>query len=344
MTFQFSHPNSMYWLWAIAAIAVLAWWGLRARRRDAQRFADNPMLERIAPHLSFLRPAIRATLAIAALAFLVVALADPRWGHRRIDVRRRGMDVVFVVDVSRSMLAQDASPNRLDRAKLFVQDAISEMAGDRIGLVDFAGDATLRSPLTLNYNALETSLEELTTRSARRGGSLLGDAIRTAAEAFPDQEQGGKAIIVLSDGEDMDSFPAEASATAWNDHGARVYAVGIGDAGDGARIPITVNGETTWLVFEGQEVWSRMDPRLLEDVALNGGGQFIPAGTRLVELGTFFESWITEIDVRDREETTAIRATPRFQWFAGLALGLFLLESLVSERRGRVPSMEGTTE
>lgn len=335
MTIQFGHPESLYWLWLAAGIAVLAWWGLSRRRRNARCFAENPLLARIAPRLSFLRPAVRAALAVAAIVALVFALTDPRWGNRYVEVDRRGMDVVFVVDVSRSMLAQDASPNRLERSRLFIQDAIAQMAGDRIGLVDFAGDATLRSPLTLNYDALETSLEELTPRSSNRGGSLLGDAIREAANAFPDSEPGGKAIVVLSDGEDMDSFPVQAAEKAWNEHGVRVYTVGIGDAQDGARIPVVNRDQTSWLTFEGQEVWSKMDPMLLNEVAEAGGGRFVPAGTRLVDLGTFFEEWITEIDMKDRDEIMAMQSIPRFQWFAGLALALLLLESLVSERRGR---------
>lgn len=335
MTIQFGHPESLYWLWLVAGIAVLAWWGLRKRRRNARRFAEHPLLARIAPRLSFLRPAIRAALAIVAIVTLVIALTDPRWGNRYVEVNRRGMDIVFVVDVSRSMLAEDASPNRLDRSRLFVQDAIAKMAGDRIGLVDFAGDSTLRSPLTLNYDALETSLEELTPRSSNRGGSLLGDAIRKAANAFPESEPGGKAIVILTDGEDMDSFPVEAAEKAWTEHGVRIYTVGIGDAVDGARIPVMMNGQPSWLTFEGQEVWSKMDPMLLTEVAEAGGGQFVPAGTRLVDLGTFFEDWITEIDLKDRDEIVAMQSTPRFQWFAGLAFALLLLESLVSERRGK---------
>ena len=335
MSLHFGHLASLNWLWLVAAIAILAWWGLSRRRRAARTFADHPLLATIAPRLSFLRPSIRASLAVLGLIALVVALTDPRWGNRYVEVERRGMDVVFVVDVSQSMLAGDASPNRLDRSRLFIQDAIDAMAGDRIGLVDFAGDATLRSPITLNYDALETSLEELTPKSSTRGGSMLGDAIRTAANAFSDTEPGGKAIVVLSDGEDMDSFPVEAARKAWDEYGARVYTVGIGDTVDGARIPIRMNGQTSWLTYKGQEVWTKMNPSLLQEVAQAGGGEFIPAGTRLVDLGTFFEDWITTIDMKDREDITTLQSTPRFQWFAGLALMLLLLESLISERRSR---------
>ena len=141
--------------------------------------------------------------------------------------------------------------------------------------------------------------------------------------------------MVLSDGEDMESFPVQAAEKAWNEHGVRVYTVGIGDAQDGARIPIFDGGQSTWLTHQGQEVWSRMAPILLNEVAQAGGGQFVPAGTRLVDLGNFFENWITEIDLKDREDIVAMQSTPRFQWFAGLAFVLFLLESVISERRSR---------
>jgi Ca-activated chloride channel family protein len=327
------HPAALHWLWLVAGVGALAWWGLAARRRGLRRFADHALLARLAPQLSLFRPAVRSICSIAGLMLLVLALADPRWGVRYLETEQRGMDVMFVVDVSRSMLAGDASPSRLDRATLFIEDAVDAMAGDRVGLVDFAGDASIRSPLTLNYDAFKTSLAELSPRDTTRGGSMLGDAIRTAAEAFPDDEPIGKAIVVLTDGEDMDSFPVEAAAAAFRDHGARVYTVGIGDSDDGARIPTLVNGQPSWLRYQGAEVWSRMDPELLTEVADAGGGVFVPAGTGLVDLGEFFEDWITIIDQRDRGTSNAREMIPRFRWFAVPALVLLLIDPLISNRR-----------
>ncbi len=333
MPSMFQHPESLHWLWAVAALGLVAWWGIAARRRGLRRFADHPLVTRLAPRLSLFRPAMRAALSITGLALVVAALADPRWGVRYVETDQRGMDVVFVMDVSRSMLAGDASPDRLDRARLFVEDAVDAMAGDRVGLVDFAGDATVRSPLTLNYDAFKTSLAELSPRDAMRGGSMLGDAIREAADAFPDDEPVGKAIVILTDGEDMDSFPVEAAEAAWRDHGARVYTVGIGDSVDGARIPTMTNGQRTWVRHDGAEVWSRMDPSLLREVADIGGGVFVEAGTSLVDLGEFFDEWITTIDQRARGTSTAREMIPRFRWFAIPAFILLLVESLISNRR-----------
>ena len=335
MDLNFQHLDSLVWLWLVAGIGLLAWWGVLARRRAIRRFAEAPMLARLAPRPSMFRISIRSVLAVTGLFFLVLALADPRWGVRYVEVNRRGMDVMFVVDVSRSMLARDASPSRLDRARLFIEGAVDSMAGDRVGLVDFAGTATIKSPLTLNYDAFENAVEELSPRSATRGGSMLGDAIRVAADAFGNDEPGGKAIVILSDGEDMDSFPIEAAEAAQRDHGVRVYTVGIGDPTDGARIPTVIDGQPSWLLYENQEVWTRMDPDLLQGVADAGGGVFVPAGTSLVDLGDFFQGWITTIDLQDQEEGVARQLIPRFQWFAGLALACFLCESLIAVRRRR---------
>ncbi len=333
MNLDFEHPGALAWLWLVPIVGLVVAWSLAARRRQLDRFADHPLLRRLAPEASVFRPLVRGVLSIAALALLVIALADPRWGVRYVEANRRGMDVMFVIDVSRSMLAGDATPSRLDRAKLFVEDAVDSMAGDRVGLVDFAGDAVIRSPLTLNYDALKTSLAELTPRSASRGGSMLGDAIRKAADSFPDDQPGGKAIVVLSDGEDMGSFPVEAAATAWREHGARVYTVGLGDDGEGARIPIVDRGQRTWLRFEGEEVWTRMDPTLLARVAEAGGGVFVPAGTSLVDLGEFFDDWISTIDLRDGASIESRQRIPRFQWFAIAALVLLVVEATISNRR-----------
>lgn len=333
MTSSFENPEAFRWLGLVLALGLLMIWSLNGRRRVLKRFADHPTLIRLAPRLSLLRPALRSVLTVLALGLLVIAMADPRWGTRYVETDRRGMDVYFVLDVSRSMLAEDASPSRLDRARLFIEEAVEAMAGDRVGLIDFAGSATVRSPLTLNYDAFITSLEEVTPRNAARGGSMLGDAIRLAADAFPDDEPGGKAIVVLSDGEDMGSFPAEAAAVAWKDHGARVYTVGIGDDGDGSRIPLSIDGQRTWVKHEGREVWSRMDPATLSSIAQAGGGAFVPAGTSLVDLGEFFDDWIETIDRRDQAAMVTQQTTPRFHWFAGAALVLLVLDLLVLDRR-----------
>ena len=328
--FVFAQPGGIHWLWLVAAAVALAITGLRRRRRLLALLAEQPLLSRLVPTLDLSRAWLRAALSALALVALTLAVMDPRWGMQVEQTQRRGLDVIFVVDVSRSMLARDASPDRLDRAKQFIDDAIESLGGDRIGLIDFAGVAAVRTPLTLNHAALRQAVQALEPKASARGGSMLGDAIRMAARSFPATGTGSRAIVVLSDGEDMESEPAEAAKAAFDEHEARVYTVGIGDARDGARIPV---GNGRFLVHQGQEVWSKMHPETLRAVAEAGGGAFIEAGTAQVDMASVCHDMLAGLDRVDQESNLVKRQAPRFQWFAGPALLLLVLECLITDRR-----------
>lgn len=331
--FHFVHPALLNLAWIVAILALVAAWALGRRTRLLHRFADSHLLARIAPGASTIRPVLKVVLVIAALAALVFASMDPRWGIRHEEIQRRGMDVFFVVDVSRSMLAEDTAPNRLERSKQAIADVIDRLGGDRAGIVSFAGDAQVESPLTLNYRSLKLALDEVSPRTSVRGGSMLGKAIRLAADSFTDEDAGGKAIVILSDGEDQASNPVDAARNAFKEQGIRVYTVGIGNDGQGARIPVIQDGRRTWLVHDGEQVWTRMEPNTLEETALAGEGAFIPAGTKQFDLGEIFEN-IVAADQRVELEATEVRiATPRFQWLAGLALLLLMADCMLAQRR-----------
>jgi Ca-activated chloride channel family protein len=169
---------------------------------------------------------------------------------------------------------------------------------------------------------------------------MLGDAIRLAASSFTSEEAGGKAIVILSDGEDQQSMPVQMAESALAEQGIRVYTVGIGDDVQGARIPILVNGRRSWLTHDGQQVWTKMEPSTLKATALAGEGAFIPAGTKQFDLGRIFND-VVAADQRADLESTEIRiTTPRFQWLAGLALLLLLADILVPTRRRSMTSEE----
>lgn len=340
--FTFERPSAIAWLWLAGAVALVAWWAWRRRRRDLERLADRRLRAHVAPGFAPGRRLLRDALAVGALALLAVSLMDPRWGATLEEVRRRGIDVIFVLDTSRSMLARDAKPDRLTRARQFISDAVEAMAGDRVGLVTFAGVPKLASPLTLNYGAFRLALEETSTEDSDRGGSMLGDAIRLAAGSFTDDEKAGKAIVVLSDGEDMESFPVEAAENAFEERGARVFTIGLGNDGEGARIPVSGEGSSTrWLVYEGQEIWSKLNPQVLTETALAGGGAYIPAGTAQVDMAEVYDAVIAASGRRDFEQGTVRRATPRFPWFAGIALALLVADAIVGIVAARRSSPAG---
>jgi Ca-activated chloride channel family protein len=330
---EWNNIAALYWLWALVPLAILVAWTITWRRRATDLLIERGLQQRIMTGVSHIRPAVRALLCFAALICLVIALADPRAGRQEEEVTRHGADVMFVVDVSRSMLAEDATPSRLDRAKAFIDDAVRRMGGDRAGLVDFAGSAAMRTPLTLNYGALMSSVDDLTPKDSARGGSMLGAAITTAVNSFPSDSTAGRAIVVLTDGEDMDSNPVAAAKAAFESNGIRVITVGIGDARDGGRIPLETKDGRTWLVHEGQEVWSKMDPTTLQAVADAGGGIFVPAGTAQIDLGEVLDRALGDLERRDFETTTVVLTSPQFQWLAGAALLMLLIELLLPNPR-----------
>ena len=235
---RFQHLESLHWLWVVAAIALVVVLGWRARRIAMAKFAEPGLWSHLIPDVSRARPLVRGVLLTTAALFLVISLLDPRWGVRYEEIQRRGIDILFVVDVSRSMLAEDVKPNRLGRAKQCISDVVEELGGDRVGLVSFAGIAALKCPLTIDYGAFRLSLNELAPESAARGGSLVGDALRLAGDCFTGEASDAKVIVLISDGEDQASYPVEAARTFVQDQNVHIFTLGLGDSNEGSRIPI----------------------------------------------------------------------------------------------------------
>ncbi|MCE2884142.1 MAG: VWA domain-containing protein [Planctomycetaceae bacterium] len=332
--FALMQPDGLWWF-LVAGLAIAAiLWLLAWRRRARQALADAALLTEIAPRVLGARAGVRAALVAAAALLLAVALLDPRMGGRTEKVEQTGIDVMVVVDVSRSMLAEDAQPDRLSRAKQFAADLVDALGSDRVGLIEFAGVPALRCPLTFNHRAFLTQLETLTPQATVRGGSLLGDAIRLASSCLAG-EGVGKVVIVLSDGEDMESAPVEAAATAATENGIRIVTVGIGDSSEGARIPTSTGNQKRYLVHDGQEVWTKMDPTLLAEVARAGDGFFIEAGTGQADMAQAAALLRRGLTSKARTQASVTTKEPLFQYLAGAALLLLVLEGLVGSRLER---------
>lgn len=317
------------WVILVAATPVLTW----RNRRLLGRFATPMMMRRLLPSTPGSTFANLATpLALTAAGLLIVAALDPRWGKTTREVPQRGIEVQFVLDVSKSMLAGDVTPDRLTRAKQQIKDMVDEMAGDRVGLVIFAGESKRQIPLTSHYDDFKQRLDQVGPASLRRGGSRLGDAIRVAANAFLDQTNDHKAIVVFTDGEDQESDPVGAARRASAERGIRIFTVGLGDIDQGSRIPVTdpENPQRSFGRFvkhNGEAVWTRMNGETLREVAAQSGGAFIPAGTRRVDMADVYHRYVATVEQTEFETATINARTLRFAWFAVPALVLIIIET-----------------
>lgn len=270
-------------------------------------------------------------LLVCAVVFIVVGLARPAWNRKNVTVKRRGRDVVFLLDVSRSMLAEDLAPNRLTRAKMAIGDAVDAIQGDRVALVAFAGDAVIRCPLTLDYGFFRMMLDSVNTDSVPRGGTKLGDAIRFVMKnVFDDQAKQYKDIVLITDGGDHGSFPVEAARAA-GDQGIRLIVVGLGNEKEGRRIPITdADGHKRFLTYKGREVWSKLDGETLRRMALaTPGGFYLPVATGSIDLGQVYRQLIASAAKKELEDQQIVRYEEKFQIFIGTALLLLVIEMLL---------------
>lgn len=325
----------LHLLWLVALVALLGVFAVWQRRRALRLFASTALLPLLAPRVGWLRGLTRVGLISLALSSLVVAICGPRWGERQERVYRRGVDVMVVMDVSRSMLARDLAPNRLERAKLALSDdLLPALGGDRIGLIAFAGVPSLKCPLTTDYGFFRLALDDLGPQSSPRGGTLIGDALKKAGDSF-DNLDTHKIILLITDGEDHDSYPVEAARTLWQTRKIPIVAVALGDEREGARIPVETGRNERYLEYQGQTVWSRSDFRQLREIVAAAGRPdfFVPVGTRDFDLGDIYRRKIAPtVRAQEQLESERVPLPSQYHPFAVAALLLVLIESLIPDR------------
>ncbi|MBN2455606.1 MAG: VWA domain-containing protein [Sedimentisphaerales bacterium] len=331
------NDKALWLLFTVPVILVPAYiWCFWRKAQTLKILASTDMLKKINVSVSLKKQIFKALLLLSAFVIIVIALTQPRWNPRAQKIKRLGRDVCILLDTSRSMLAEDIRPSRLDRSKIAIRDLMEILQGDRIAIVTFAGNATVKCPLTQDYAFVRMVLDDISTESTTRGGTMIGDAVRKATEdVFDRQSREYKDIILITDGEDHDSFPVQAAEKAAKE-GIRIIGIGLGDENQGCRIPITSpNGEKTFMKYKGQEVWSKLDADTLRKVVYaTDGGKYLSVepGTSL-DLGQIYEGLITSAQKRELESTTMMKYDERFQIFLALALVLIVWEYLTSESK-----------
>ena len=331
------NDKALWLLFIIPAVIVPVYaWCFWKKATALKVLASVEMLRKINVAVSLKRQILKAVLLICAFAIIVIAITEPRWNPKPLQIKSQGRDVVILLDTSRSMLSEDIKPSRLERAKIAIGDLLDKLGGDRIAIVTFAGNSAVKCPLTQDYAFVRMALADISTESNSRGGTNIGDAIRKVTEeVFDKQSREYKDLILITDGEDHDSFPVEAAQKAAT-MGIRIIAIGLGDEKEGSRIPVTgPDGRTTFLKYKGQEVWSKLDADTLRKVAAaTSGGRYIgiEPGTTL-DLGEIYQELVASAQKRQLETTTMITYDERFQIFLVAGILLLVCEVLISERK-----------
>ncbi|RJP82965.1 MAG: VWA domain-containing protein [Candidatus Zixiibacteriota bacterium] len=332
---RWGHPAVLYLLLLLPLLAALIWWAKARRgRRLREQFASAALLETVAPHLSTARQRVKDGLLLAALGLGLLALADPQVGTRMEEVKREGIDLVVAVDVSNSMLARDVAPSRLDKARHEVRGLLNLLEGDRVALVAFAGKAVVECPLTLDYGAAELFLAVLDPNLISSPGTSVAAAIRTSLQAFGEESHAGKAILLITDGEDH-SGEAETAAREAREKGVIIHTVGIGSP-QGVPIPQGEQGGDFRKDRQGNVVVTRLDEATLQRIAEQTGGIYQRCSTGQDEL----KQITAAIAGLEKGELGAKKFTQyehRYQPILLLALILLVVEHLLSDRRMRLP-------
>ncbi|MBD3392295.1 MAG: VWA domain-containing protein [Chitinivibrionales bacterium] len=331
------------WLWLLTpALVAFFMWAYQRRQRTLRRFADMRLVKKLTPGARVERQAAKWLLFIGFFVSIVFVLARPRFGIKTEMVERRGVDVMVALDISKSMLARDIVPNRLDRAKHEIDRFIDLLKGDRVGLIVFAGESFVQCPLTLDYGAAKMFLDAVDSDWISLQGTALADAIRQSTKAFESLKRKHKVLVLLSDGEDHEGDAIAAAREAAKE-GVRIYTVGIGSE-KGVPIPIS-KGKGTVIYKKdrnGNLVMTRLNPVILEKIALEANGSYFNAGTNLDLKRIYTE--IARMEKRDFGMNKMSVYEERYQVFLLFALALLLLEFFLPERVKRKEEWRGRFE
>ena len=330
--FDLGNPQYQYLLLLPIVVWVLYLFYKAWRKRAQANFADASLLGDINPKLSNRKSILKIIFQLLGLTALVLALINPRIGTRLETVSRKGVDVVFAVDVSKSMLAEDVAPNRILKAKQILSKAIDELVNDRIGIIVYAGKAYAQLPLTTDYSAAKMFLNTIDTDMVPTQGTDIGNAVNMALSYFESGTEQNRVLFVLSDGESHEEGALEASELAL-ENGIIINTIGLGTT-QGGPIPIVRNGEVKGYKKDksGNVVVTKMDSEMLQQLALSTNGGFID-GTYTQETIEFITNAISKMEQVESETELFSDYEDQFQWFLGISLFFFILEAITPNRK-----------
>lgn len=323
-----------FYLLFIIPVMVVIFILLQIWKKSAQKkFADLPLLKRLTPTKSIFKSTLKLIVVLLGLTLLIIGLVNPKIGTKLETVKREGVDIVFAVDVSKSMLAEDIAPNRLEKAKRLVSEIINQLGSDRIGIIAYAGQAYPQLPITTDYGAAKMFLQGMNTEMLSSQGTAIDQAINLASTYYDDDEQTNRVLFIISDGEDHSEGSTSNAVENAVDQGIIIYTIGVGKE-KGAPIPIKINGvvESLKKDIQGEVVITKLNQSVLENIAEDGNGEYID-GTNTDDAVSYIKEQLNKMDKTEFEAKQFAEYKDQFQWFLGGGLLLLFLDIFILERK-----------
>jgi Ca-activated chloride channel family protein len=330
--FELEEKIYFYVLFAIplllVAFLMLSIW----KKKKQKQFADHRLLSRLSPEKSIFKLYFKLMLWCLAIACFSIALVNPKFGTKLETVKREGVDIVFAVDVSKSMLAEDIAPNRIEKSKQLVTQVINNLASDRIGIIAYAGQAYPQLPITTDYASAKMFLQNMNTDMLSSQGTAISDAIEMATTYFNDEEQTNRILIIISDGEDHSDNAVEAARVA-SEKGIIIFTIGVGKS-QGGPIPIKRNGiiESYKKDQNGETVITKLNEVVLKEIAASTNGFYLN-GSNTQQVVDEVKKRLLAMDKKEFETKQYTDFDHQFQWFLGFGLLFLCIDILVSEKK-----------
>lgn len=303
------------------------------KKRTQKKFADLSLLKRLTPNRSSFKSSLKLMFFLLGITFLTLGLVNPKIGTKLETVKREGVDIVFAVDVSKSMLAEDIAPNRLEKAKRLVSEIINQLASDRIGIIAYAGQAYPQLPITTDYGAAKMFLQNMNTDMLTSQGTAINEAIELATTYYDDEEQTNRVLFIVSDGEDHSEGTTLKAVDDAVEAGIQIFTIGVGKS-KGAPIPIKRNGvvESLKKDRQGEVVITKLNEVVLQDIASEGNGEYID-GTTTGDAVEQIKEILIQMDKTEFEAKQFAEYKDQFQWFLGTGLLFLFLDVFILDKK-----------
>ena len=323
------------WFWAFIIIPVILMvflWTFFWKKRIQKSFGSAVVLKRLSPDLSFFKSSLKFIILCLAVGFLVIGLINPKIGTKLETIKREGVDIVFAIDVSKSMLAEDVAPNRLEKSKQLVTQIINNLASDRVGIIAYAGKAFPQLPITTDYASAKMFLQGMNTDMLSSQGTAINEAIELSRNYFDDEEQTNRVLIIISDGEDHNDLSVEVAEAA-SEEGIKIYTIGVGSE-KGGPIPLKRNGVVMSYKKDqnNETVITKLNEETLRLIANEAKGGYIN-GSQTADVVEQIRAVLSAMDKKEFEAKEFAEYKDQFQWFLGIGLFFLILDVLLLERK-----------